>query len=341
MQIDIVVDGQNGSSGKGNVAGLLVDQFEYDTLIRVAGPNAGHTTYDHEGRAHALRTIPAACVRDRHAVCYIAPGSEVDVEVLMAEVDKLEAAGVNIKGRLLISPQATVLTAHHHEMERNNSRFGGSGSTFKGIGAARAERAMRLAPLVADVAGSLIPRTWVGDLTTAEWHDGRHMIEGTQGYHLGLHAGLYPHCTSSNTRAIDFLAMAYAPLTPDAVLDVYCVFRSYPIRIAGNSGPLTDELSWEELGRRTGGYIQPEKTTVTFKTRRVGEWDPSLVEPALAQNVLQSPPKVCLTFFDYLDPTAAMATTLTEEQVERALALFPAGTDLALVATSPHTGVWL
>ncbi|WP_369007005.1 adenylosuccinate synthetase, partial [Staphylococcus aureus] len=34
------------------------------------------------------------------------------------------------------------------------------------------------------------------------------ILEGTQGYGLGLHAGMYPYCTSSNTRSIDFLAMA-------------------------------------------------------------------------------------------------------------------------------------
>src|SRR5699024_7206253 len=63
------------------------------------------------------------------------------------------------------------------------------------------------------------------------------VVEGTQGYWLGLHAGHYPQSTSNNARPIDFLAMA--GLNPWE-WDFYPigVTRTNPIRVAGNSGPL-------------------------------------------------------------------------------------------------------
>jgi adenylosuccinate synthase len=106
------------------------------------------------------------------------------------------------------------------------------------------------------------------------------VIEGTQGYGLGLHAGHYPTCTSSDARAVDFLAMA--GISPWSMgieyLGIWLVARVYPIRVAGNSGPLKGETSWEKLG------LPIEKTTVTHKVRRVGEWDPELIRDAAIAN---------------------------------------------------------
>src|SRR5262249_25087084 len=126
------------------------------------------------------------------------------------------------------------------------------GSTGKGIGAARAARIMRTAPLVED------QKQWptmVGDIAdhirARLRHNGNIQIEGTQGYGLGLHAGYYPYCTSSDCTAMHFMAMAGCPpwlVTPEE-LEVWVVFRTYPIRVAGNSGPLVRETTWEVVGQ--------------------------------------------------------------------------------------------
>jgi adenylosuccinate synthase len=117
----------------------------------------------------------------------------------------------------------------------------------------------------------------------AEWlsHDSSLIvIEGTQGYGLGLHAGYYPTCTSSDTRAIDFLAMAgINPWSPGLEhVTVWLVARVFPIRVAGASGPLKGETTWEELG------LPEERTTVTHKVRRVGDWDSDLIRKAVVAN---------------------------------------------------------
>ena len=63
------------------------------------------------------------------------------------------------------------------------------------------------------------------------------------------------------------------------VTRVLLVARTYPIRVAGNSGPLKNELTWEEISRRVGKQVM-ERTTVTNKIRRVGEWDEELLDNA-------------------------------------------------------------
>ena len=41
--VDVLVGGQVGSEGKGQIASFL--SREYELLVRVGGPNAGHTVY--------------------------------------------------------------------------------------------------------------------------------------------------------------------------------------------------------------------------------------------------------------------------------------------------------
>lgn len=45
--VDVIIGGQYGSEGKGNVVGYLAR--EYDVMVRVGGPNAGHTVASIDG----------------------------------------------------------------------------------------------------------------------------------------------------------------------------------------------------------------------------------------------------------------------------------------------------
>jgi adenylosuccinate synthase len=175
------------------------------------------------------------------------------------------------------------------------------------------------------------------------------IIEGTQGYGLGLHAGEYPYCTSSDTRAIDFLAMAgispwYRYIT---LLDIWVVTRTFPIRVAGNSGPLTNETTWQHLADITDGYIQPERTTVTKKIRRVGFFDVELVEQALRANgwtPTSEDVHLALTFADYIDPTAAGVTDPDTIRTNHHMLVDWMVDELPtmphLITTGPDTAVW-
>jgi adenylosuccinate synthase len=314
QKLSVVVGGQFGSEGKGAVAAHLHRQERYAWAVRVAGPNAGHTVvqqppvgYPNDaGRRWPLRQVPVAAVADPDCGLYIGPGSEVDLNVLAGEVRDLENAGIKVKHRLFVSPQATVLMPHHEAREnRLGVPFGGGnfGSTRKGIGAARADRALRVAQLYGDLPKSQLPislhAVTCGDigLSSTASGDGPVLIEGTQGYGLGLHAGYYPYCTSSDARAVDFCAMAgVSPWSWD--VEVWVCLRPYPIRIAGNSGPLRDETTWEALGLPT------ELTTVTQKPRRVGGWDPVLAHHAVAANGRERV-KIAFTMADQVVPALA------------------------------------
>lgn len=352
--LDIVVGGQFGSEAKGHVTKQVLNMrmrtidapSHYYVNYRVAGPNAGHCVWDESDNKYALRTIPVGAVFP-YVELVIAPGSEIDPEVLFSEIAELELGSHAIAGRLHISAEATVLTAAHKATEVGMQER--MGSTGKGIGAARADRLMRtanrvgddemLVKMIEDVGG----RVYHGMHPFDDIHDRCVVIEGTQGYGLGLHAGFYPQCTSSDTRAIDFAAMAGLNPWDFSVFAPWIVARVYPIRVAGNSGPLKGESSWEDLG------LPQEFTTVTKKVRRVGEWDADLVEAAIRANGHNS--RVAITMLDqkfssvqgldnHEDPRSLVRL---EDEVIDFLADLPgvAPGQVHLVTTSEDTAVWL
>jgi adenylosuccinate synthase len=296
-KIHVVTGAMFGSEGKGHVTAQLINNPTFKQTsdralnIRVAGPNAGHTVLDKKGIAYPLRTIPVAAAVDHDATLYISPGSEIELDVLLSEVELLRSNGHPVK-KLYISGEATLLEDKHKQTETQLDMHNKLGSTGKGIGAARADRIMRTADRIQDNAEAVAVLEAVGAKILnareslefiAKWTDAPDtiiVIEGTQGYGLGLHAGHYPQCTSSDTRAIDFLAMAgISPWSPGIDgIGIWLVARVYPIRVAGNSGPLKGETTWEELG------LPIEKTTVTHKVRRVGEWDAELIRDAVVAN---------------------------------------------------------
>jgi adenylosuccinate synthase len=125
------------------------------------------------------------------------------------------------------------------------------------------------------------------------------VIEGSQGFGLSLlHGGYYPRATSRDTTAGTFLGEA--GLSPLDVEDVTLVLRAHPIRVAGNSGPLLNETTWERIAKSAGlpdGYN--ELTTATRKVRRVGQFDAAMVRQAIQIN---NPTHIVLNHFDYVDP---------------------------------------
>lgn len=350
-----VVGGQFGSEAKGHVAGRLAER-EWTrgnkvVAVRVAGPNAGHTAYDKLGRAHALRTIPVMAVTNPQAKLVIAAGSEIQLSVLFHEIETLEAAGIPIRDRLYIDAEASVLEDRHIQTETDATMHERLGSTGKGVGAVRADRLMRKARRWTDLTTE--ERGDVGRVDTAALiayemdYDATCIVEGTQGYGLGLHAGFYPYCTSSDCRAIDFYAMA--GINPWArhvrSHEVWVVCRTYPIRVAGTSGPLFNELTWEYLADQSGGHIQPERTTVTKKIRRIGTWDPKLVRDAVKANgagAFDATVRIALTFLDYIDPAIANADPRSSGDCNAFVRRVEdeASTNVSFLTTGPNFGVF-
>ena len=348
----VVAGGQFGSEAKGHVAIRLVDRGMgkgRDVLnVRVAGPNAGHSVVDNLGRKVAFRTLPVGTVRPGVRLA-IAAGSEIDPQVLVTELELAKDHGYEIAGRLTVDPEATLIDRHHHTSEE--SMVGRIGSTGKGIGAARADRLLRKAKRISDEPVWVKRLSEFGvELASFDPHSSEYatdvIVEGTQGYGLGLRAGYYPYCTSSDTRAIDFLAMA--GLSPwdydfDGKPEIWLAIRPYPIRVAGNSGPLFDETTWERLG------LPEEYTTVTNKVRRVGRWDGDLVRRAVAANGGTPAVRLAFTMLDQVKPEWA-GLGLDERKVVSNLHAIngfleqfelDAGAPIRMATTSDRTGFFL
>ena len=289
MPASIVVGGQFGSEGKGKAALEIVRRSEVPVVaIRVGGPNSGHTVYDRVGKRRVLRQLPGACV-DRDVDVVLPAGSFIDVDVLEAEITDLRYP----QDRIHIAKDARILREEHREWERMGNLTISIGSTGSGVGAAvmatvarEAENFPLSAPRASDE-GRLAKyvNSDVNELLRSHLDDGKRVVvEGTQGFGLSLYEGGYwPQVTSRCTTAAG--ALAESGLSPVDVDDVTMVIRSYPIRVAGNSGPLKGETTWDAVSRAaTGTRNIAEYTSVTGRVRRVGTFDAELVRRALAFN---------------------------------------------------------
>ncbi|MCB0339819.1 MAG: adenylosuccinate synthetase, partial [Bdellovibrionales bacterium] len=135
----------------------------------------------------------------------------------------------------------------------------------------------------------------------------RVVIEGSQGFGLSLlDGGFWPKATSRTTTAAG--ALTEAGLSPLDVDDVTLVIRSFPIRVAGDSGFLPNEVTWEYVASLTGRHAEDiqEYTTVTKKLRRVGMFDPAIVRAAIFAN---RPNRIVLNHVDYVGFAQSLGDT--------------------------------
>lgn len=289
MSVLAIVGGQYGSEGKGLVAQALAPLT--DVAVRVGGPNAGHTI-QHEGRTWKMRSIPCAWTNP-NAVLMIGPGAIIDPEVLHTEVTDLEEAGYSIGDRLLIDRRAWVIGPYDRRVDQSN--VGRIGSTGEGVGPARIRRIER--NYTHRVALDGLPGQVVDTSRLLEvGREGRTILEGTQGFGLSLVHGTWPWVTSADCTVAQLYndcGVAYRPADMSIM-----VMRTFPIRVAGPSGPMHTELSWDDISTRMGRPTE-ERTTVTNNIRRIGEWDWALATRAARIN---DPTGIFLTFLDYLDP---------------------------------------
>lgn len=334
--VDVIVGGLYGSEGKGNIAFHLAP--EYDLLIRVGGPNAAHKVYLASGDKFTHFSLPSG-TKAGTAQLAIGPGSVIDPGDLLKEISECD---VNTD-RLSIDPQAMVI--EEKDKEREQELKGRIGSTVSGTGSATARRVMReedvrLAKEVEDLHPYIRPTSEI--LERAYASGARIMLEGTQGSGLSLHHGPYPYTTSRDTNVGGCLAES--GVAPARVRKVVMVVRTYPIRVAGNSGPLSRELQWSDIEERSGlsGLTTTELTSKTQVLRRVGEPEWDLLRKAA---LLNAPTDIALTFADYLGEGNAKAwrfEELTEEtlqfidEVERVT-----GARVSLISTGfmPHRGI--
>ncbi|QRE00551.1 hypothetical protein [Burkholderia phage BCSR129] len=318
-KVDVIIDLQFGSTGKGLLAGHLSESGKYDVVVSANMPNAGHTTVLADGRQWVNKAMPNGVLVSGKIM--MGPGSVFSPAQLAKEVKHLESLGLLEGKQILIHEAAGILKPEHAEAERNSlSRIS---STMQGSAEALISKIRREEGAIAkhnvgyifdaldeagvDVTDVIVVNQaqWLATLSQAT----RILVEGSQGYSLGISSGFYPYCTSRECTASRVLADCNIPAK---WLDkVYGVARVHPIRVGntadGYSGDIYDdqkELSWGELD------LPPEYTTVTKRVRRVFTFSHKQFYEAVLANGVD---EVFLNFANY-DVVAAHG--IVERSVE-------------------------
>jgi adenylosuccinate synthase len=150
----VVVGTQWGDEGKGKVVDWLTEHVQGVVRFQ-GGHNAGHTLVI-KGVKTALQLIPSGVMRDGVA-CFIGNGVVVDPTHLLAEIRRLEAAGVDVRPRLFLSESCPLIMPFHVETDRarealrESSGSGKIGTTGKGIGPAYEDKVARRAVRAQDL----------------------------------------------------------------------------------------------------------------------------------------------------------------------------------------------
>jgi adenylosuccinate synthase len=311
--VDVLVGGAFGSEGKGHIAWYLAR--EYDVLVRVGGPNAGHTvlfpgTFENGKQAtYIFHQLPSGTQAATRAAIVIGPGATIWLPQLLQEISECKVD----PRRISVDPQAMIIEEWDRNFESELRRE--IASTAQGGGMAAARRIMRnylggpevprvkLARDTSELEGLVRPAREVLDDAFALGKSV--LLEGTQGTGLSLYHGYYPYVTSRDTTASGTMGEAGVP--PGRVRRVVMVTRTYPIRVQDpdekgkTSGPMSLPISWEIIAERSGlpldAILDAEKTSTTKRQRRVAEFDWALFRQACSLN---APTDIALTFADYI-----------------------------------------
>ena len=326
-----VLGAQWGDEGKGKIVDLLAPRFAIVARYQ-GGHNAGHTVYA-RGRKFVLRLIPSGILHP-DVICVIGNGVVIDPQALFAEIGELQAAGVEIGNRLVISEKAHLILPYHRDLDLFAEARRGErkiGTTSRGIGPAyedkigrRGIRACDLRDpqtLEASVRANVEARNrLVGD--TSDWHpiyeqlraDGERMRPWLKDVSLYLSqaiaAGRSVMFEGAQGTLLDIDHGTYPFVTssnasvggvctglgigPRHVQGVLGVAKAYTTRVG--EGPLPTELT-DAMGDRLreSGH---EYGAVTGRPRRCGWYDAVAVRYAVRINGLDA---LALTKLDVLD----------------------------------------
>lgn len=294
MPVSVVIGGQYGSEGKGKVSAFIAKEMNASAVIRCGGTNSGHTVYNDEGEKYIFRQLPTASIQPS-VISILSVGSYIDVDLLLKEI---EVSGIN-ENCLCIDPFAVIIKESHKLEESTSGLTGVIGSTGSGTGAAVKQRLLRKESTIfaKDIPTlSKYINSSVDLIHELLIKNKRIILEGTQGFGLSLlHSNLYPYVTSRDTTASGFLSEC--GISPFDVDDIVLVIRTFPIRVSGNSGPLKNEISWEDISNEAEISEFKEFTSVTKSVRRVGRFDKDVVIQAIKVN---RPTRIMLNHLDYI-----------------------------------------
>jgi adenylosuccinate synthase len=147
----VVLGTQWGDEGKGKVVDLLTPSFDIVARYQ-GGHNAGHTVYV-KGQKLVLHLIPSGILHPGK-FCVIGNGVAFSPPAFLEEAASLEARGVAIGERLMISRHAHLILPYHPLVEGLSEERKGDkkiGTTNRGIGPAYEDKVARCGIRVGDL----------------------------------------------------------------------------------------------------------------------------------------------------------------------------------------------
>lgn len=329
-KVSVLCDGAFGSTGKGAAAAWLALACGPDRMTTYAtcnsGANAGHTSIVH-GKKFVCYALPTTGVLRSESFIYINAGSILDLPAFEKEV---EDTGVD-PAAIFVDPRASVITDEMKAAERIPANGPARiASTMHGVGQAISDKVMRRAPLVQ---GTKLLPPWMKvkriNLNREMTLGASVVMEIPQGTGLSLNHGFaYPYCTSRD--AYVTAGLSDAGIHPSFLGPVCMVVRTYPIRVGdaynehgqllGRSGPFypdSIELDWT----RDFPDVEPERTTVTKRIRRIATWSDAQYLDALELN---RPTIIFLNFCNYLQNGVTFLSQINRmRRIERKVGLAP------------------
>jgi adenylosuccinate synthase len=140
MSVTAVVGLQWGDEAKGKIVDLLCPSADIVARFN-GGDNAGHTVVNQYGK-FKVRLTPNGFSSPGTA-CVIGPGVVVNPATLIEEVDSIQRNGINLDGRLWVSPRCHVVMPYHPMMESIFEQAKGkarTGTTKRGMGPVFADK---------------------------------------------------------------------------------------------------------------------------------------------------------------------------------------------------------
>lgn len=306
--VTVICDLGFGSSGKGLISGYMAKKECPDVVCTAWGMNAGHTYIDEHDRKFVHCMLANGVVSPNLKYVLIGPGSSIGVEKLVEEVKSCQDL---LKGvMVLIHPNATIIQQRH--IDEESGPMTKIGSTKKGCGAALIEKIRRnpnnriTAKQLEDILTYMFRGYDIEVCNNGDYMDIIHgaekiLVEGSQGYSLGINSGLYPYTTSRECSPAQIISDSLIPI--GKVKKIIGTMRTYPIRVAnrfdekgkmvGWSGPCYSdqmELSFDDINQEV------EFTTVTKLPRRVFSFSHEQCTMALQTCM---PDEVFLNFANY------------------------------------------
>ena len=140
MTVIAVIGSQWGDEGKGKVVDYLAEDADYVARFN-GGNNAGHTVINEFG-TFKIHLVPSG-IFARNTVGLIGGGVVIDPSVLIEEIDLLNNAGVDVEGRLWVSPRSHLIMPYHKILDglyEDAKGAGATGTTRRGIGPVFADK---------------------------------------------------------------------------------------------------------------------------------------------------------------------------------------------------------